>query len=179
MVRPIFLRLLLTNLTGSINVYFFCNERMLSKMELPILVRYLHTDDNAEPVVLTIDKPRREEVGRDWKCEFRIKGLSNGIQAQTVNGIDGLQALLNALEHIRILLKNTGMCFSWEGEYGDVGIPRMIPQYLPRKFVRNIERCIDKQRAEFSKVREQYSGLPTSEIRVQSLGLVAPEVDKE
>lgn len=105
----------------------------------------LHVVDQPEmTVVVRIGRPVQDPVpALEWVCELEVQGI-NDSEVKRVHGVDSLQALTMAIDHARKLLDDSGLALSWEsGEPGNVGIPRMVPGYLPRPFVIAAERCID------------------------------------
>src|SRR5205823_5948024 len=70
-----------------------------------------HTGDSVREVVVSIGAPRPHQHG-DWECPFTIEGRGD-CKVQSAGGLDTLQALLNAVEGIRIALDELGSQFSW------------------------------------------------------------------
>jgi hypothetical protein len=88
---------------------------------------------------------------RDWRCPFSVDGIDEPCD-QVAYGLDGLQALLLAIEGARAVLDKSGLTLTWHGgEPGDVGIPRMVPPSLGASFARRIETYIDRQVRAFAK----------------------------
>lgn len=86
----------------------------------------------------------------EWSCEFRIEGLPAEIR-ETAFGIDGIQALLMALEGIRVRLAEATHVATWVGgEEGDMGFPAHVPTYFGVAFARGIERMIEERVRQFA-----------------------------
>jgi hypothetical protein len=123
-------------------------------IEDPIITRrWTVADDPARPITATIHRPRPDPRG-DWECTFVVDG-ADGSHVASAHGIDGLQALLNALDGVRSALDASGLALSWEGgEPGDHGIPRMVPAFYGRAFAEEIERYIDERIRAFTEAAE-------------------------
>lgn len=64
----------------------------------------------------------------EWRCDFQVVGLPEELNGHA-RGLDSLQALIIGLEGLRVYLERTQEPMTWEeGEPGDLGIPRFIPQ---------------------------------------------------
>ena len=90
-----------------------------------VATRVFQTETGSE-VVATICEPVM--IGPDeWTCNFQISGLSREVQAHG-SGVDGMQALIVALQGVRVHLEGAAEILSMlDGEPGDFGIPRSIP----------------------------------------------------
>jgi hypothetical protein len=66
-------------------------------------------------------------------------------------GEDSFQALIMALEGIRMVLENQDLDWSWIIEEGDHGFPRFVPQGFGLGFNRKIDDLIDKEISKFYK----------------------------
>jgi len=82
---------------------------------------------SGDPVVATLYLPVAIPPD-EWRCDFRIVGLPQEVTGHA-RGLDSLQALTIGLEGLRVHLEQTQEVLTWEdGEPGDLGIPRFIPQ---------------------------------------------------
>lgn len=138
-------------------------ENEAPTLEDPIVVRRLSVaDDPDKAVTVMIGKPHPSPDG-NWTCPYRVEGITGARGAAF--GIDGLQALFNAVEGARTTLAASDLSLSWEGgEPGDHGIPRTVPMYYGRAFAEGIERHIDQQVRAFAAAVEQ-GGKPGSPVR--------------
>jgi hypothetical protein len=102
----------------------------------------------------------------DWECPFRLRGLGVN-QVQLGYGVDGIQAVTNALEGIRYALDRLetplvlpfGTAASWKAtparwkkghlEFG-TGFHRFIPIGFGA-FTRRLERLVDREVAAFGR----------------------------
>lgn len=94
--------------------------------------------------------PKRAK-GVDWVCPYQIAGLRDS-RADAAYGVDALQALMMALEAIRVRLEKAGGECTWVGgEEGDAGFPRLVPSYFGAAFAAGINRYIDGELERFGK----------------------------
>lgn len=116
----------------------------------PILERRISLADQPGcELVVIIGQPEPDpEPGGDWRCAFQVVGIDAA--PRYAHGLDGLDALLNAVEAARDTLAASGLNLSWAGEDGS-GIPRTVPGYLPLHMRRDIEQYIDDTLREFAK----------------------------
>ncbi len=105
--------------------------------------------ENAKIITLTIDQPK-EEVDSDWVCHFHIEGVDKEPMHYSAYGLDALQALLNALEGVRMTLRSFNLSMTWEGgNEGDIGIPRLVPMILTGSYINDIDGYIDQKLEDF------------------------------
>jgi hypothetical protein len=109
-----------------------------------------------QEVVVWLGKPRK--VSREeWVCPYHVSGTWIK-KSQYAHGIDSFQALLLALEGIRVVLEKSGKQLEWAGgELGDHGFPRFVPTFYGLRFVRRLNRLIDREVARFARVAKARS----------------------
>lgn len=91
---------------------------MVSRDAPVIAVRELRTaEQRVVTVSLRLPSPHPEG---DWECGYSITGLEPGC-VDSAKGVDSIQALIMALEGIRVFLESSGAEFSWEGGEGEAG----------------------------------------------------------
>jgi hypothetical protein len=95
-------------------------------------------------VVISLGKPRKaREI--DWECPYRIR-IRGVTKVRCAHGLDGVQALILAIEAIGRELETYGGMLSWEGgEHGDTGFPRFIPNIFGLKPYKRLVRLVDRQ----------------------------------
>jgi hypothetical protein len=101
-------------------------------------------DDCGNEVTVALAAPYALGPG-DWICPYEVSNVSEiqEIQARQAHGIDALQALLLALEDIRLILEQTQKALTWKGgEPGDTGIPRWPTMVWGLSLRRHIESII-------------------------------------
>jgi hypothetical protein len=96
---------------------------------------------SGRPVVLEIDAPRRRRTG-DWTCAYRIQGLGR-LRTGSAPGEDGFEALQAAFAAVRRELEPFGGRLTWRGEPGELGLPRLVPDYFGGEFRRRLERLLE------------------------------------
>ncbi len=104
-------------------------------------------------LTLLLGKPRKVKDD-EWVCFFRIKGLGKS-PLKRAYGFDMLQALLLAIEGLRVTLENHDQEFTWAGgEAGDFGIPRFVPLFFGKEFSDRLNSLIDREVTSFAKKAE-------------------------
>lgn len=111
-----------------------------------------YSDD--KPVLVRIGKPRKISAN-EWECAFHITNIGMN-EIQYGHGIDGLQALIQAIEGSRDFLRKSGYQLSWEGgEDGDTGIPRYVPTFYGPDFTEKLIKMIDSEVESFAEWAEK------------------------
>jgi hypothetical protein len=117
----------------------------------PVLgVRRLATISGRRPVTVTLGTPRRMRDHVDWQCPFRLTGLRHTV-VEHGYGVDAIQALTNALEGIRVTLRDRGPRVSWLEPSDAGGFDRMVPLLFGPAFVKRVNRAIDREFAAFTR----------------------------
>jgi hypothetical protein len=65
-----------------------------------------------------------------------------------------MQALILALESIRLTLKSAHESFSWAGEDGDPGFPQIVPSFFGPEFSAHVGDLIESEVARFAQTLE-------------------------
>jgi hypothetical protein len=123
------------------------------KTEFWIATRVLKgTKDQVDlQIEVAVGQPEIAAEG-EWRCAFRIS-YEGREHLQHGHGIDAIQALVQALEGIRVTLGTIGTPTTWEGgEPGDHGFPRLIPQFYGLAFAKKIDAMIDAELLHFAEV---------------------------
>lgn len=102
-------------------------------------------------ITITLGLPRR--AGKDWLCPYGITGLGKRI-SKDVFGVDAIQAILLAMEAIRLDLEKTGRRLSWLGEDGETGFPRLVPTFFGAEFAARVNRIIDLEVSRLARALE-------------------------
>ncbi|MEW6296039.1 MAG: hypothetical protein AB1467_07195 [Candidatus Diapherotrites archaeon] len=99
--------------------------------------------DNKEIKVL-LGKPSKYQ-DTEFICAFQIIGLENS-QIQYAHGEDSFQALIMALEGIRVTLNKSDKNLTWiGGEKGDHGFPRFVTMSFGLAFSQLLDNIIDQE----------------------------------
>lgn len=116
----------------------------------PIAERALVHGRKKRQLTVRIGAPKRAE-DVDWVCPYQIAGLRDS-RVDAAYGVDALQALMMALEGIRVRLEKAGGGCTWVGgEEGDAGFPRLVPSYFGAAFATRINQQIDRELERFGK----------------------------
>jgi hypothetical protein len=105
-------------------------------------------------VIVRLGKPRKQPT-REWACPFQVTGLGQrGVQHGY--GEDGIQAVGNALQGIRVALDRSRTNLAWVGgEAGWTGFERSIPTSLGVAFGRKLERLVDREISQLVRTLER------------------------
>ena len=103
-----------------------------------------YTGNMIRKVAVSIGAPRPWPKS-DWVCPFLIEGREKP-QVERAFGVDALQALLLAVEGIRVRLDQTGSRFEWLDPSGP-WIPRLVPTGLGKRFEQRVSQFIDRETA--------------------------------
>ena len=131
-------------------------------------------DGSKGRLTVSLGTPRPMKDHPDWECPFRLRGLGIN-QVQLGYGVDGIQAVTNALQGIRYaldrletrLVLDIGTTAQWKAtparwkkahlEFG-TGFHRFIPIGLGA-FSGRLERLVDREMADFLKVLKRRHAL--------------------
>lgn len=116
----------------------------------PIAERELVCEKRKKHVTVRLGAPKKAK-DIDWVCPYQIVGLHKS-RVDTAYGVDAFQALMMALEGIRVRLKQAGLSCTWVGgEKGDSGFPRFVPAFFGAAFSARVNRQIDLELKRFGK----------------------------
>lgn len=109
---------------------------------------------NGKTVLVLIGKPRKVSA-IEWECAFHISNIGMH-EIQFGHGIDGVQALIHAIEGSRVFLEKSGKRFSWDGEgEGETGIPRYVPMFYGKDFTDHLHKVINSEMERFAQLAEK------------------------
>jgi len=118
-------------------------------------------------VTISIGAPRRHPQV-DWECPFLIDGIGDS-RVQKAGGVDALQALLMAIEGVRVTLERTGRRLVWLDPEVGPDIPRYIPTVYGRHFEHRINLVIEREmkRAWEAKLKSRKADIATCEAELK------------
>jgi len=108
-----------------------------------------------KPAIIKLGMPRKT-TDKEWACPFQISGL-RGQRIRHAYGIDAIQALLMAIEGIRVTLEESGEQFSWAGGEPGTGLTRLIPVAFGLNFAKHLERLVDRDLELFARAAQEGS----------------------
>ena len=113
-------------------------------VESTIAERELTDVETDRSVKIRVERP--EQVADDeWCCRFSVEGAEPG-SVDRAYGIDSLQALVLALEGVRLAVECRRDQLSWlGGPSGELGLSRRVPDFLRLKFERRLNKLIDRE----------------------------------
>lgn len=101
-------------------------------------------NDAGSTVVATVFEPTMPEEDK-WACRFQISGLPTDVDERAY-GVDGMQALMMALEGIRVHLERSGATLIWlDGEPGVLGMTPSIPFSYGLKVQKHLTKLVDEE----------------------------------
>jgi hypothetical protein len=96
-------------------------------------------------IVLSIGLPRPDPLkGGDWECPFLIDGVGKS-EVQKAFGVDSLQALIIAIQGIRVGLEQTGRNFFWFDPEIGPDIPVNVPTVWGKQLVKRVRLAIEHE----------------------------------
>jgi len=96
--------------------------------------------------VVSIGLPRPDPLSKhsDWECAFSIEGVGKS-KVQKAFGVDSLQALMLALEGVRVGLEQTGRNLFWLDPKVGTDIPMTVPTIWGKQLVERVRLAIERE----------------------------------
>jgi hypothetical protein len=93
-----------------------------------VIATRIYRRDGGGDVILRVGLPVPFPEGDNFFCPYAIEGLSVDRTISRAGGVDAIQALLLALQKIRITLENSGAGVFWLDDADpDLGLPPLHP----------------------------------------------------
>ena len=109
-----------------------------------IATRLLTDPEGGPSLEVRIGTPTLMDPPDCWECPYALVEPGQEAQLQAGHGTDAFQALIQALEGIRVMLARTGRPLTWLNfEPGFTGFTRLIPFTFGLESVREMESLID------------------------------------
>ena len=109
---------------------------------------------DGKTVLVRLGKPRKVSDA-EWECAFHISNIGMN-EIQFGHGMDGIQALIQAIEGSRVFLEKSEKRFLWEGgEEDETGIPRYVPMFYGKDFTEHLHKMIDSEIEQFAQAAER------------------------
>lgn len=120
-------------------------KEMSSTKEPTWIATRLLTDPQGGPSLeVRIGIPALIEPPDCWECPYALVEPGQVAAPQTAYGSDAFQALMQAIEAIRVMLTRTGRPLTWLNfEAGFTGFTRLIPFTFGLESVREMEASVD------------------------------------
>ncbi|MGA6974123.1 MAG: hypothetical protein WBY93_21025 [Candidatus Binatus sp.] len=95
---------------------------------------------------MSIGLPRPDPRSKDggWECTFLIEGVVKS-KLQTAFGVDSLQALMQAIECVRVGLEQTGRNLFWLDPKVGTDIPMTVPTIWGNQVVERVRLAIERE----------------------------------
>jgi Domain of unknown function (DUF6968) len=108
--------------------------------------RYSVEGEPDRTIVLKIGQPIPPSYSKgDWCCPVLIEGLGDD-EIKYAYGIDGIQALQQAMAYARKELHASGLPITWlDNEPGELGLPRTIESAYGLWFQNRLEHIIETE----------------------------------
>jgi hypothetical protein len=114
--------------------------------QIACVTRTLFDDNNELIIRILFPELVNEAESEWWSCRFHLILDDKIVDQGEGLGSDGVQALLGALEHVRLKLKQGNFsAFRWfeDGEPGESGIPVFVPYIFGNAFSKKVQDFIE------------------------------------
>jgi hypothetical protein len=156
------------------------NKRPQSELGRPIARRTLTEEGvTGREIVISIGLPRpyRPSKSGDWECPFLIEGIGEP-KVETACGVDSLQALILAIEGLRVRLEQTGRNFVWLDPNMGVDIPLYVPSVYGKRLVERVSRAIEREivRVWRARIKKSWAKIRTEETKLRRQGIAPTKI---
>ncbi len=129
---------------------------MEKKLGTVIATRTLKISKTGKKVLVKIGQPRRGK--KCWFCPCKIAGIKNGFTTY-IYGEDAIQALMLALEFVRIVLEGSREKVTWaDFDDGFTGFPRYVNYSFGMDLYKRLNQMLDKEEERFHKaIKAKYA----------------------
>jgi hypothetical protein len=121
-------------------------------------------------IVVSIGLPRPDPLSKhgDWECAFLIQGVGRS-KVQKTFGVDSLQALMIAIEGVRVGLEQTGRRFFWLDPEIGTDIPLSVPTIWGKQLVERVRLAIEREtvRAWRARIKSRRSKIRAEEANLK------------
>ena len=147
------------------------SKRPQSDLGRPIARRTLTEDGvTGREIVISIGLPRpyRPSKNGDWECPFLIEGIGEP-KVETACGVDSLQALILAIEGVRVRLEQSGRNFFWLDPNIGVDIPPYVPTVWGKRLVERVSLAIEREivRVWRARIKKSWAKIRTEETKLR------------
>jgi hypothetical protein len=128
---------------------------LMRKFPPPTAVRrYGVEGEPGREIVLKIGQPfQSSPPGGEWSCPVLIEGVGDE-QVKYICGVDGIQAIQQAMAYARHELDASGLSVTWlDQEPGDVGLPLSIQSTFGLWFQRRLESLVEEEERRIGEIQ--------------------------
>lgn len=158
------------------------NKRPQSDLGRPIARRTLAEEGvTGRKVVVSIGLPRPDRFSKhgDWECPFLIEGVGES-KVETTYGVDSLQALILAIEGVRVRLEQTGRNLFWLDPNLGTDIPLNVPTVWGKRLVERVSLAIEREtvRVWRARIKKSWAKIRTEETKLRRQGISPTKIAK-
>ena len=158
------------------------NKRPQSDLGRPIARRTLTEEGvTGRKIVVSIGLPRPDRLSKhgDWECPFLIEGVGES-KVETTYGVDSLQALILAIEGVRVRLEQTGRNLFWLDPNLGTDIPLYVPTVWGKRLVERVSLAIEREtvRVWRARIKKSWAKIRTEETKLRRQGISPTKIAK-
>jgi hypothetical protein len=158
------------------------NKRPESELGRPIARRTLTEEGvTGRKIVVSIGLPRPDRLSKhgDWECPFLIEGVGES-KVETTYGVDSLQALILAIEGVRVRLEQTGRNLFWLDPNLGTDIPLNVPTVWGKRLVERVSLAIEREtvRVWRARIKKSWAKIRTEETKLRRQGISPTKIAK-
>ncbi|WP_437752425.1 DUF6968 family protein [Sorangium sp. So ce1389] len=130
---------------------------MSKRIGHPIATRRFGVEgEPGREIILVIGQPIQPgSTDGDWACPVLISGLENEV-FRYAEGIDGVQAIQQAMQVARSELERCGLMITWlDQEPGEIGLPLPLESPFGLWFQRKLELLVEDEIRKVAEVQEE------------------------
>jgi hypothetical protein len=132
-------------------------------------------------VVVSIGLPRPQRLSKhgDWECPFLIEGIGES-KVERAGGVDSLQALIMAIEGVRVRLEQSGRNFFWLDPNIGADIPLYVPTTWGKPLVERVRVAIEREtvRVWRAQIKKSWNKIRAEETRLRLQGIAPTKLAK-
>ncbi len=142
----------------------------------PVIARRILAEQGVvgRKIVVSIGLPRPDPLSKhgDWECTFLIEGVNKSKVRKTF-GVDALQALIVAIQGVRVGLEQTGRRFFWLDPEIGVDIPLNVPTSWGKQLVERIRLAIEREtvRVWRARIKSRRTKIRAEEAKLKRQGI--------
>jgi hypothetical protein len=147
---------------------------------LLIARRILAEQDVAEnKIVVSIGLPMPDRLSKHggWECPFLIEGVGES-RVQRAFGVDAMQALILAIQGIRVGLEQTGRKLFWLDPDIGADIPLYFPPSFGKQYEQRLRLAIEREtvRAWRATIKSRRAGIRAQEAKLRRQGIAPTKI---